>query len=141
MYGVRWEELFRAPPDCTPQRAKVLRAEWEAEIENRIAALRANQRGEGRDLTQRQAHALAGEWYRWFIGPHEENPGKPDHWDDLYRGLIEWLEDVAGDPEMSVDKGASGIIFSSVDAQEASRILGEPRNELASALGKITNGR
>lgn len=87
LYGVRWEELFRAPPDCTPQRAKVLRAEWEAEIENRIETLRAKQRGEGRDLTQRQVHALAGEWYRWFTAPYEENPSSPGRWDSLREAL------------------------------------------------------
>jgi hypothetical protein len=82
MHGRRWEELFRAPPDVSPQRAKALRAEWEAVIETRFATLRAKKRGEGHDLTQKQAHALAGEWYRWFTGPHEENPGSPDHWED-----------------------------------------------------------
>jgi hypothetical protein len=75
LYGVRWEELFHAPPDCTPQRAKGLRAEWEADVETRIATLRAKQRGDGHDLTQKQAHALAGEWYRWFTAPYEDNPG------------------------------------------------------------------
>ena len=58
------EALFHAPSDCSVQRAKVLLGEWEAEINNRIAVLRAKQRGEGHDLTQKQAHALAGEWYK-----------------------------------------------------------------------------
>jgi integrase len=83
LHSKRWEELFRAPPDCTPQRAKVLRAEWEAEIENRIATIRAKQRGEGRDLTQREAHELAGEWYRWFVSRHDDSPGEPQQWAQL----------------------------------------------------------
>jgi hypothetical protein len=87
LHGRRWEELFRAPPDVSPQRAEALRAEWEAEIETRFATLRAKKRGEGHDLTQKQAHALAGEWYRWFIGLHEENPGSPDRWEDLRKAL------------------------------------------------------
>ena len=74
LHGKRWEELFRAPPDCTPQQAKALRNEWEADIDTRIATLRAKQRGEGHDLTQKQAHALAGDWYRWFTAPYEDNP-------------------------------------------------------------------
>jgi hypothetical protein len=72
---------------------------WLEEVETRIETLRAKQRGEGHDLTQRQAHELGGEWYRWFTGPHEENPGKRDHWDGLYNELIEWIGDVASDPE------------------------------------------
>jgi integrase len=87
LHGRRWEELFRAPQDCTPQRAKALRNEWEAEIDTRIATLRAKQRGEGRDLTQKQAHALAGDWYRWFTALYEDNPGSPDRWDSLCEAL------------------------------------------------------
>jgi hypothetical protein len=87
LYGLRWEELFRAPAGCPLHRAKVLRSEWEAEIDSRIAALRAKQRGEGHDLSQRAARALAGEWYRWFVGQHEENPGKSSHWKGLRDAL------------------------------------------------------
>jgi hypothetical protein len=77
LYGKRAEELFRAPPDVEPRRAKALRAAWEEEIETRFETIRAQQRGRGHDLTQRQATALAGEWYRWFIGRHEDNPAIP----------------------------------------------------------------
>jgi len=31
-------------------------------------------------LTQRQALALAGEWYIWYVARHEENPGTVEHW-------------------------------------------------------------
>jgi hypothetical protein len=72
LYGVRREALFRAAPGCTPQRAKAEHMAWLEELEMRIETLRAKQRGEGHDLTQRQAHALAGEWYRWFIGQYED---------------------------------------------------------------------
>jgi integrase len=99
LHGRRWEELFRAPPDVPPQRAKVLRATWEAEIETRIATLRAKKRGEGHDLTQRQAHALAGEWYRWYTSQHEEDPGAAGQWAKLREVLWLLLEDAAGDPE------------------------------------------
>jgi hypothetical protein len=43
------------------------------EIESRITALRAKKRGEGRDLTQRQAHALAGRG-EGFIEVHHAVP-------------------------------------------------------------------
>jgi integrase len=99
LYGVRWEELFRAPAGCPLHRAKVLRSEWEAEIDSRIAALRAKQRGEGHDLSHREAHALAGEWYRWFVGQHEEDPGKSSRWDGLREALWHLLELVAADYE------------------------------------------
>jgi hypothetical protein len=95
LYGRRWEELFRAPPDCTPQRAKALRAEWEAEIETRFATLRAKQRGEGHDLTQKQARALAGEWYREFTAQHEDNPGHPDEWDTVLSELTSTAEEAS----------------------------------------------
>jgi integrase len=110
LYGVRWEELFHAPAGCSPQQAKVLRSEWEAEIESCIAALRAKQRGEGHDLTQREARALAGEWYRWFVGQHEENPGEPNRWKDQFEGLWDLLIDVAGDYEtLEVDMKAAKV--------------------------------
>jgi hypothetical protein len=99
LYGLRWEELFRAPAGCPLHRAKVLRSEWEAEIDSRIAALRAKQRGEGHDLSHREARALAGEWYRWFVGQHEENPGKSSHWKGLRDALWHLLESVAADYE------------------------------------------
>jgi len=99
LYGKHCEELFYAPTSCPPQRAKVLHSEWEAEIDSRIAALRAKQRGEARDLTQREAHALAGEWYRWYVSQHEDNPGQLGHWAKLREVLFLLLEDAAGDPE------------------------------------------
>ena len=38
-------------------------------------------RGEGEaSLTPRQAHALAGAWYSWFIAQYEEDPGTADEW-------------------------------------------------------------
>jgi integrase len=104
LYGKGWEELFNLPPGQSAQRAKVLFSEWQAEIDSRIAALRAKQRGEGRDLTQREAHALAGEWYRWFVGLYEENPGETRHWARLAERLTDAIMDATpwwdnNDPE------------------------------------------
>jgi hypothetical protein len=104
LYGVSREALFHAPAECSVQRAKALLGEWEAEVENRIDTLRAKQRGEGHDLTRRQAAALAGEWYRWFVAQHAENPGTKEYW-DVARSLVhdeiieatrEWDIDPAG---------------------------------------------
>ncbi len=80
LYGKRREEIFAAPSTDNLSRAKAKLGEWLADIENRIATLRAKQRGEAHDLTHREAHALAGEWYRWFVGQHEENPREPQYW-------------------------------------------------------------
>jgi integrase len=91
IYKKRREEIFRASADCPAAHAKVLFSEWQSEIDSRFAALRAKQRGQGRDLTQRQAHALVGEWYRWFTAQHDENPGHPDKWRDHYEGWDAYL--------------------------------------------------
>ena len=32
-------------------------------------------------MTHRQAHALAGEWYVWFVRRHEDEPGTEEQWD------------------------------------------------------------
>jgi len=93
LHGSRWEELFHRPASLPLLKAKVGHSEWEAGIDSRIAALRAKQRGEGRDLTQREAQALAGEWYRWYIDPHEENPGEPGHWAELREIFIDLITD------------------------------------------------
>jgi integrase len=88
----------------------VLFSEWQADIKNRIATLRAKQRGEGHDLTQREARALAGEWYKWYVNQHEENPGQPRRWAELREVLFLLLEDVAGDPETGeIDMGAPEV--------------------------------
>ena len=65
--------------------------------ESRIAAIRAAQRGEGRSLTHKQAHALAGQWYLWFTGRHEENPCTPAHWDNQLERLFDELQESVPD--------------------------------------------
>jgi hypothetical protein len=89
LYGRGWEEIFTAPAGISAQQAKQRRSEWEAEIESRIGALRAKQRGEGHDLTKREADALAGAWYRWFVSRHEEDPREPGYWAQADELLID----------------------------------------------------
>jgi hypothetical protein len=81
LYTKHVEEVFFAPADCPLQRAQVQSLEWQGDIKNRIATLRAKQRGEEHDLTRREARGLAGDWYRWFISRHEENAGCPRSWE------------------------------------------------------------
>ena len=72
-----WEELFKRPGSTSPSAARVAWAEWCAEIDTRVAALRAAAKGEGRPLTLRNAQALAGKWYSWFLGQHENDTSRP----------------------------------------------------------------
>jgi integrase len=77
----RTEERFRLPASL-PQGAAVQEfRDWDAEVSSRIERLRLRKRGEGEpSLTPRQAHALAGQWYSWFLALHEEDPGTADEW-------------------------------------------------------------
>jgi hypothetical protein len=64
--------------------------EWEAEIETRIATLRAKKNGEGQPLTRLNAIALAGRWYTWFLGQHESDPRPAKRWQEMRRpGRVE----------------------------------------------------
>lgn len=92
LYGQRHEVLFHAAADIPLSKAKVLHSEWEAEVDNRFAILSAKQRGEGHDLTRQEARALAGEWYRWFIGQHEEDSEEDSRRRDLSAALWHLLE-------------------------------------------------
>ena len=74
-YAVSWEEKLRIPAGTSLHEAKARCGEWIAEIENRIATLRAGANGEGQPLTKRNAHALGGRWYSWFLAQHESDLG------------------------------------------------------------------
>jgi hypothetical protein len=80
LYRKSLEEIFHAPLTDPRPRAEMKHREWLLEIEGRISTLRSKKRGEARDLTHRETQALAGEWYRWFVAKHEENPGDPERW-------------------------------------------------------------
>jgi hypothetical protein len=75
------EERFRRSASLAQGTAMQEFRDWDAEVSSRIERLRAKKRGEGEpSLTPRQAHALAGAWYSWFIAQHEEDPGTVDEW-------------------------------------------------------------
>ena len=103
LYGQFWEAKLTLPAGTKPQEAKVRVGEFTATVEAQIAAIRAAQRGEGQSLTQRQAFALAGEWYVWFVAQHEENPGTVEHWRAMWDVLISRLEDHA--PDWVIEEG------------------------------------
>lgn len=87
-HGVKREALFKAPADTSKAQAKAQCAEWIAEVETRIATLRAAENGEGQPLTRLNAIALAGKWYIWFTEQHETNLGSAKQWDDLTNYFI-----------------------------------------------------
>jgi integrase len=82
-FGVRREAHLRLPRDTPHHEAKTRCAEWMAEVETRIATLRAERNGEGQPLTRLNAIALAGRWYNWFLKQHEDDPRRASHWREL----------------------------------------------------------
>ena len=81
LYGMAWEEKLSIPKGTLAEEAKARHCEWLADIESRIASLRAAKTGARQSLTRRNAHALAGEWYRWFLGRHENDLRTPSYWE------------------------------------------------------------
>jgi hypothetical protein len=63
LYGVAWEERWRAEPGTPAAECKRRYGECNAEITGRFEALRAAKRGDGINLSFKDAVALAGEWY------------------------------------------------------------------------------
>ena len=61
LYGAHFEAKFSAPASDGEETAKQKFRDWDAEVAKRIAAIRAEQRGTGIDLTPKDALALAGD--------------------------------------------------------------------------------
>lgn len=85
---MRWEAQLHIPEGTPVPFAKTQHGEWLAEIETRIAALRAQKNGEGRPLTRLNAIALAGRWYVWFVKQYEANPGPAKYWREFGDHLV-----------------------------------------------------
>jgi hypothetical protein len=62
LYGTRSEVKRKIPAGTKPRIVKQQTSELIAEVEGRIAHIRAVRKGESLSLSQRQARALAGEW-------------------------------------------------------------------------------
>jgi integrase len=109
LYRVRWEERFH----CGPMSVALARAqhrEWLTKIEGRINNIRADSKGEGITLTSKDARALSGEWYLWFVQRHTDRPSPKAHWElflELLTGQIfQGADDVRDrdDPYWTVTK-------------------------------------
>jgi integrase len=83
LYGVKRERKFYASASTPLTEVKHRFAEWSAETDAQISAIRQVATGAGRSLTHREACALAGEWYAWFRSLHEDEPGGAAHWEEL----------------------------------------------------------
>lgn len=103
--GGATEARFSAAPDTPIALARALEREWRTEIETRIANIRAAKKGDAQSLSPKQARALAGEWYDWYLDRKREVPQSLAHWeylrDEIHDQLIEavnpWRDD--RDPE------------------------------------------
>lgn len=93
LYDVRTEERLNTGP-LPIGLARARHREWSTEIETRIANIRAARKGEGRILSPREARALAGEWYAWFVA-REANKLPEGAWADYYRHMIEDIQAAA----------------------------------------------
>ncbi len=103
LHGQRWEAKQTLPASTRPQEAKAAQAVFVATVERRIQAIRDVRAGHTRSLNEREALALAGEWYVWLTAQHEDNPGLPKRWSNLRDDLSEQFERDEG--ELDEDGG------------------------------------
>jgi integrase len=101
LYRARFEAKFSAPASVGLQEAQRRFREWEAKVAGNIDTIRRTQRGEGIDLNHKEAHALAGEWYNWFVARHEEQPGEPEQWDIAFWHLVDAMAEALPDDVQS----------------------------------------
>jgi integrase len=87
LYGQRTEERLNTGGPMPALLARAKHREWSSEIEARFANIRAERRGEGRTLTPKEARALAGEWYYWFVARMSGNGWPADVW-QRYEGHV-----------------------------------------------------
>ena len=90
LYGVRWEERFHCGP-MTVAQARALHREWLTKIESRINNIRAERKGQGITLTPKDARALSGEWYLWYVQRHTDQPSPKAHWKLFFRLLTDQI--------------------------------------------------
>ena len=88
LYGMNAKHISSCQRTRRNNEAKTQLGEWGAEIETRIATLRARKNGEVQPLTRLNAIALAGRWYTWFVGQHENDPGSAKRWREMSDHLV-----------------------------------------------------
>lgn len=55
-------------------------------------------------LSDKQVLGLAGEFYRWFVAQHEENPGEPERWREEIAKDMRWSRPSGGRPSAAVSR-------------------------------------
>src|SRR4051794_36739796 len=93
LYGQRTEERFHSG-DTPLTLARAKHRDWLNEIEARIANIRAARTGQGSTLTPKDARALAGEWYHWYVAK-EANHWPADVWESYRARMFEEIEAAA----------------------------------------------
>jgi hypothetical protein len=68
--------------------ARARHREWLSEIETRISNIRAERKGEGSTLTQKEARALSGEWYNWYVARHSESSLSTEYWEGCLEAFV-----------------------------------------------------
>lgn len=89
LYRVAREAILRVPAGTSEAQAKARLGQWLAEVETQIERIRAAAKGTGQPLTVRNAMALSGRWYEWFLARHDDDPGSVEHWADRKEHLTE----------------------------------------------------
>ncbi|MGX7708711.1 hypothetical protein, partial [Methylobacterium sp. Gmos1] len=133
-HGVSQEERFRHPKSLSVGTAKAELRDWDATVTGRIEALRAAARGEGRGLTHREAHGLAGEWYAWFVAKHEQDPWPSEEWDHRYDALAEARSRFRTEVE-EPDENAADTVESPATRRHVRQVVTE-LGQVASFLGQ-----
>ncbi|GAM99158.1 integrase [alpha proteobacterium U9-1i] len=116
--GPRHEAKFSAPASEREQDAKALFAEWHASIEAQFKAIRDKQDGVGGTLNRKEAHALAGRWYTWFI----------EHYEPILDTLKvdQWMDALADDMDAiwraHFDDGAGGLLRFDWEGHQKARL-------------------
>ena len=116
LHGKSSEEWFTVGPMLAGD-ARREAHEWSAEIETRIANIRAATTGNGRSLSHMEALALAGEWYRWFVARYENEPGDPQRWEAAWVNLLDDLEELA--PKAVWESVHDGALWAWIQSEEA----------------------
>ena len=94
LYGPRFEAKTLRPSQQESARSQAACCRVAAEVEARIAAIRAERKGEGIALTRQQARALAGEWYDWFLARHSSSE---KDWEEARDQVQDAMRDAVGE--------------------------------------------
>jgi integrase len=90
-------EFKRPLHGATASENRRLNAEALAEWEGRIAAARAELRGQRRSLSLREADALCGAWYRQEAARLADDPGTASHWEEERDYLADMFQQTSED--------------------------------------------